>query len=562
MQFILKRVLLLALALTISVGVAACGSDDDDGGGGGNAGDDAAKTEVQQGGELTFNYASFPDFLDPAMSYTVAGWQALVPAYTSLVTYRREAGAGGAQLIPGLVEALPEVSEDGKTYTMKLREGLKYSDGSAVKASDFEHAVKRLLTMESGGSPFFTSTIAGTEEYLEAKKAKGDITGIETNDQTGEITVNLNAPNGQFPFILSMPFSAPVPSDTPFEVLTKNPPPGTGPFKITTVNGSRSLTLEKNENYVPIPGMVEEAKVDKITINVVSNNERAVRDVLQNRADYYDDPSAGDAIREFKEKGKDRYREETTNSTYFFFVNERVKPFDNPEVRKAVHYAIDKRALARLFGGQLTPGCNFLPPGMQGYEKIEPCPFGDPNAAPQVDKAKQIIEAEGVAGESVSVWGNDEEQTQAVTEYLSDVLNEIGLKSKPKIVDGEVYFQTIGAQKTKAQIGFANWFQDFPHPGNFLFLVDPDTIQETNNQNFGNVSDPEVKKAIDELDKQDLSEAAAGYAELDKRIVTNGDIIPYGHKKLPVFTSNKVAFDQVLFHPVMQVDYTTFGIKK
>ena len=92
MQGILRRILLLALAAVLSLGVAACGSDDDDegGNGGGNQpAEQAEKSEIQPGGELTFNYPSFPDFLDPAMSYTVAGWQALVPTYTQLLTYRR-----------------------------------------------------------------------------------------------------------------------------------------------------------------------------------------------------------------------------------------------------------------------------------------------------------------------------------------------------------------------------------------------------------------------------------------------------------------------------------------
>jgi peptide/nickel transport system substrate-binding protein len=561
MQFILKRLLLLAAALTISVGVAACGDDGDGGGGGESGGGGEKKSEIREGGELTFNYPSFPDFLDPALAYTVAGWQAIIPTYTSLTTYRREEGAGGAQLIPGLIEALPEVSEDGKTYTMKLRSGLKYSDGSPVKANDFEHSVKRLITLESGGASFFTSTISGAEEYQKAGKAKGDIKGIEADDQTGEITVELKDANGQFPFILSMPFSAPVPGDTPFEVLTKNPPPGTGPLKITSVDGSRRFVMEKNENYVEIPGL-QKAHVDKITVNVVQNNERSIQDVLQNKADWMDDPSAGDALREFKNTAKERYEEPVTNSTYYFFLNQKTKPFDNPEVRKAVHYAIDKRALAKLFGGQLEPGCNFLPPGMQGYEKIEDCPFGDPNAAPDLEKAKQMIKDAGVEGDKVTVWGNTEDQTKKVTEYLESVMKEIGFDAKSQIVDGEVYFQTIGAQKTKAQAGFANWFQDYPHPANFMFLVDPRTIQPTNNQNFGNVDDPEIQKELERLEKLDLSEAAEGYAALDRKLVENADVIPYGHRKLPVFTSERIAFDEKLFHPVLQTDFATFALKK
>jgi peptide/nickel transport system substrate-binding protein len=459
---------------------------------------------------------------------------------------------------PGPRRGAAEISSDGKTYKFKLRSGLKYSDGSAVKAADFEHAIKRVITLESGGASFYTGTIKGAEEYLKAGKAKGDIAGITTDDATGEITIELNDANGQFPYILSMPFASLVPSDTPFEVLTKNPPPGVAPMKITSVEGSRRFVLEKNANYPKIPG-IPAAHLDKITINVIDNNERAIRDVLTNKADWMDDPGPGDALREFKETAKERYTDQVTNSTYYFFLNHRVKPFDNVDVRKAVGFAIDKKALERLFGGQLEPGCNFLPPGMQGYEKVDPCPYGD---APDLEKAKELVKSGGAEGQSVTVWGNTEESTKAVTEYLADTLNKIGLKAKPRIVDGEVYFQTIGAQKTKAQAGFANWFQDFPHPGNFLFLVDPDSIQETNNQNFSNVDDPEIKKQLDELDKQELGEAAAGYAALDKKLVENADIVPYGHRRLPSFYSNRIAVDQVLFHPVMLADYTSFALKK
>jgi peptide/nickel transport system substrate-binding protein len=560
MRSTLRTLLVLALTLALAVFVAACGGDDN-GSSDDSGSSDGKAAAIQEGGEATFNYPSFPDYLDPALAYTAAGWQALYVSYGQLVTYTRKEGAAGATLIPGLAEALPEVSEDGTVYKFKLRDGMKYSDGSPVKASDFEHAIKRVISLESGGASFFTGNIKGAADYLKKGKKDGDISGIEANDDTGEITITLNAANGQFPYILAMPFASPVPGDTPFEVLTKNPPPGTGQFTIKDVKGSRQFTLEKNPNFPNIPG-VPPAHLDKITVNVVNNNERSVRDVLTNKADWMDDPGPGDAIREFKRKAPERYSDEITNSTYYFFLNHRTKPFDNPEVRKAVGFAIDKPALARLFGGQLQPACNFLPPGMQGFEKIDPCPYGDPNKPADIDKAKQMIQDAGAAGEKVTVWGNDEESTKNVTEYLADVLNKIGLDAKPRIVSGDVYFQTIGAQKTKAQIGFANWFQDFPHPGNFMFLVDPDSIQETNNQNFSNVDDPEIKTELDKLDKMELGEAAAGYAANDKKLVENADVLPYGNRKLPSFYSERIAVDQVLFHPVMLADYATFAFKK
>ena len=366
---------------------------------------------------------------------------------------------------------MPEVTDDGTTYTLTLRDGLKYSDGSPVKANDFEHTIKRVINLESGGSSFYTGNIVGAEEYEKAGKAKGDISGITADDATRKITIKIKQPSGQFPFILAMDFAGLVPGDTPFENQTKSPPPGVGPFKITSVSTGRSFVMEKNANYPEIEGLPA-AKLDKITINAVTQDSRAITDVLQNKADYYDEPPSSDALREFRDQAPDRYRGEVTNSTYYYFLNQRVKPFDNPQVRQAVNFAIDKRALQRLFGGLLTPSCNFLPPGMQGYKKIDPCPYGDPKAAPDIAKAKQMIQQAGVAGQSVTVYGNDEELTRNVTEYLADVLEQIGLKPQLRIVNGDVYFQTIGNQNTKAAAGFANWFQDYPHPYNFMFLID------------------------------------------------------------------------------------------
>ena len=111
------------------------------------------------------------------------------------------------------------------------------------------------------------------------------------------------------------------------------------------------------------------------------------------------------------------------------------------------------------------------------------------------------------------MYGNDEPESKSLAEYLADVLNEIGFKARPRIVEGSVYFTTIGNQKTKAQAGFANWFQDFPHPGNFMFLVDGDSIQPTNNQNFGNVDDPKINAMLDEANQNaDIDEVAGDYA--------------------------------------------------
>jgi peptide/nickel transport system substrate-binding protein len=552
-------VTVLALALTAALGVAGCGGEDSEPAQEqqpGTSGDGGAK----QGGEATINLSSFPDYLDPALSYTLDGWNSLSTVYTPLLTYRRVEGAEGSEVVPGLAAEMPEVSSDGKTYKFRLREGLKYSDGTQVKASDFEHSLKRVMNLESGGSSFFFA-IEGAEEYQSAGKEKGDIKGVEADDQTGEITIELTEANGAFPYILSMPFTSLVPSDTPFENTTKNPPPGVGAFKFANVSQGRGYELVRNDELPEIEG-VPAATLDKITVEIKKNQRRQVQDVIQNKVDWLIDPPPADQIREVKTQYENRYEEYVTNSTYYFFLNLRTKPFDDKRVRQAVNYAIDKRAVARLFGGLLEPGCNFLPPGMEGYEKIDPCPYGDPNAAPQIDKAKQLVEEAGVAGDEVTVYGNDETPSRPVTEYLADVLTQIGFDAKPRIVEGSVYFQTIGNQKTKAQAGFANWFQDFPHPQNFMFLVDPASIQNTNNQNFGNVDDPEIRSTLKEANQLPIEESAARYAEIDRKLLEEAYVVPYGHRKLANFVSERVDFENcTVTHPVFNLDLTQLCLK-
>jgi peptide/nickel transport system substrate-binding protein len=562
MQRTLRGILCLTFACAATLGLAACGGDDDGGGtstGGAAATDDGGGGKT--GGEIRTAYTSFPDYLDPALSYTQEGWQSLWTVYTPLLTYKHAEGAEGATVVPGLAEAMPDISEDGKVYKLKLRQGLKYSDGKAVKASDFEHSIKRVLNLESGGSSFYQG-IEGAEEYLKAGKARGDISGIVTDDATGDITINLKEPDGSFPYILTMVFASIVPSDTPFENMTKDPPPGVGPYKFENVRINRGYDLVKIPGY-NVPDQAT-GKLDTIKVEIIKNRRRQTQDTIQNKIDYMNDPPAPDQLRDIRQQYTDkRYKEFVTNSTYYFFLNNDIAPFNKPEARQAVNYAIDKRSLARLFGGLLEPGCNFLPPGMKGYEKIDPCPWGDPTAAPDVAKAKQLVQDSGTAGQSVTVFGNDEPESKSLAEYLADVLNDIGYKARPRIVEGSVYFTTIGNQKTKAQAGFANWFQDFPHPRNFMFLVDGDSIQATNNQNFGNVNNDEVNALLDEANQNaEIDEVAGDYAEADRKIVEGAHVAPYGHRKLTVFYSERMDFENcTLWHPVYNLDFTNLCLK-
>jgi peptide/nickel transport system substrate-binding protein len=533
-----------ALALTASLALGACGDD----------------APEQTDDSITIGLSAQPDALDPALSYAPEAWESLWLVYTPLLTYEHAEGKAGTELIPGLAEGLPAISEDGKSYELTLREGLEYSDGTPVRASDFEHSIKRVLNLESPGTPFFGGII-GAEDYIDAGKAEGDIEGIETDDGTGEITIELVEPDATFSNALAMTFAGLVPGDTAFEDLTKTPPPGVGPYQLTSSEPNRQFVLERSEGF-DVPG-IPQGNVRTITAEIVKDERRATEDVIRNRLDYIVDPPVPDQLADVRERYADRYEEFPTASIYYFFLNSRVEPFDDQRVREAVNHAIDERAIARLFGGLLEPTCNFLPPDIPGYRELDPCPWGDPNVPPDLDRAKAMIDDAGAAGAEVTIWGNNEPEPRRVAEYFADTLNRIGLDARPKIVDASVYLQTVGNQKTEAQTGFANFFQDFPHPANFMTVVDGDAITQSNNLNWGNVDVPEVNAAIDRLSQEPQLRAVEDeWAEVDRRLVEEAWVAPWGNRKLATFMSERMNFDDCsLVHPLYQNDYTSFCLE-
>jgi peptide/nickel transport system substrate-binding protein len=551
----LGAVLAISGLAVLALGLSSCGSDD-----GGTA----------EGGSITISQTSQPDFLDPALSYTLNGWEPMWLVYTPLLTYRHEEGEAGSELIPGLAEAMPKVSDGGKTYELTLRDGVKFADGTAVKASDFEHTIKRILNLESGGTPYYEA-IEGASEYLEGGDAKADISGIETDDKTGRITIRLTAPEAAFANVLAMNFAGIVPGDTPFENVTDDPPPGAGTYQIVKSVPNREFVLEKNPHFEQVDG-VPEAKVKTVTTKIVPSLAQQTQDVIENELDFMQDPPAADLKAEVVERfGPDgseeqRYDEHKTLSTYYFFLNSRTPPFDNPKVREAVNVGLDKPALERLFAGELAPGCSFLPPGMPGYTEeidVSECPWGDPNEAPDLERAKQLLKEAGADGAQVTVWGNNDDPTPKVTQAYADQLNQIGFDAEPKILDGGVYFPTLGNEKTEAQTGFTNWFADFPHPLNFVFLMDGGTIQPTNNQNFSYTDDQRINKEIAALSEEpDLEAVTDRWEELNDYISESGYIAPYGHRRLATFVSDRIDFENcAVFHPLFQTDYSRFCLK-
>jgi peptide/nickel transport system substrate-binding protein len=515
------RMAIAALAIALAVG--ACG-----------------KTSGRSGGSMTVLETSFPDALDPALSYGVEGWQPLAQAYPGLVVYPHVGGAGGAKVVPGLAEALPKISRDGLTYRLRLRKGLNFSDGRPLRASDFKASIERVIAADSPGSSLGYLNIAGAEQF--AKTKKGGISGIVVNDATGDITITLVKPRGPFLYELAIPFAGVVPKDTLASNQTNTPPPGAGRYVIKDVVPNRSFVLVKNPRFSP--GLrdtaVDVGKIARINVKVVGSSSSQVTQIEQNRADFLVDNPSGDRAGEVRRSYRSRYREFPTASTFYFFLNASAPPFDKPAVRQAVNYALDFNALNRVQSGFLERWHGILPKNVPGYE-----PSPDLYPGPNLEQARALIKQAGAEGARVTVWSADEEPTPATMAYYQDVLNKLGFKTKLKTIAASNYFKTVGDRAVKAQTGWANFIQDYPHPADFIDVpLNPDNVQATDNNNLSyNAFDKGFAAKINALAQQQLTpKTEKQWAALDRYAQQQAYWAVYGTRKQSTFFSTRMDF--------------------
>lgn len=494
-----------------------------------------------------------PDYFDPGLAYTVAAWQVMWNVYDSLLGYKHDAGAAGATLVPYLAQSLPKVSADGKTYKFTLRPGLKYSNGKPVKASDFRYTIERDYKINSPGVGFF-SAIVGADQF--GKTKKGHIPGIVVNDAKRTITVKLSHPEGDMLNILGSMFTAFVPTGTPASDQSNHPTPATGPYMIKSYQPMRGFTLVRNPFFKP--GLIPDQPAgnpDKVVGTIITDGSAALQSVLSGQSDYDFQPIPNDRLPQVATKYKAQLKYYTPANMYYFFLNERTKPFNSLAVRQAVNYAIDRKQLVAIFGGLGRTTQTILPPTYPQFKQIN---FYTHNLA----KAKQLVKSSGLAGTHVTVWGDNTPPSGPATEYLASVLRQIGFSTSVRLLAHGVYFTTIGNQATKSQAGWADWFQDYPNPIDWYdVLFNGDRITPTHNNNYGNVNFPDVNKQIEAL-KQKSGTNAAGWQKVDRALVVkHAALVPYLNRVSTDFFSSKIDTSCYLNHVLYQFDFSTICMK-
>ena len=255
----------------------------------------------------------------------------------------------------------------------------------------------------------------------------------------------------------------------------------------------------------------------------------------------------------------DRFRLEDSINTYYFFMNTQKPPFNDVRVRQAINYAIDPDALNRIFGGRLHPTQQILPPGMPGYQEYELYP------GPDLNKAKQLVAEANPADRDITVWTDDEPDRKRIGEYYHDLLTQLGFNATLKVIAGDVYWTTIGNESTPdVDTGFANWFQDFPHPDDFFRpLLHGESNLPTNSNNFSRVDIAANNAELDELLQKQLGDGGVAdqYAALDRAYMEQAVWAPYGNEQFSTFTSERLDFEKAYHHLLFAQDFSAFVLK-
>jgi peptide/nickel transport system substrate-binding protein len=538
------RALLLAALIAASLGAAIAGC--------GGSGESAPRTST-----LEVTFAAFPDYLDPSLSYSLEGWSAMWETYVPLLTYAHTEGAAGTKVIPGLARALPRITDAGHTYTLFLRQGLRYSDGEPVRASDFRATIERVIAMNSPATPFYTD-IVGAEQFSKTKQ--GGIPGIDADDKSGRIVIHLVEPRSTFTNELAMLFAAPLPADTKRKDLSGDPPPGTGPYEIVAAKPGRGWEYRRNPEWAKADGRllprIPSGHYGAIDVKVISNAETAVNEVIGGKIDWMEEPPPPDRYAELSKRFEGSQLLVTPQiDLYYFWMNVNKAPFDDLRVRRAVNYAIDPAALERIYAGQMRATQQVLPEAMPGHRTFRPYPH-------DVAKARQLIAAADPRVRKVTVWTDDYAPNKQAGEYYEGVLRELGFQPTLKVVPAANYTTIIGNGSTPdLDTGWGDWFIDYPHPNDYFEpQLSGTSISPTADSNYSRFSDPAITRQIAKLDTETLGpRQEAAYARLDREVMRQAPWAPFGSTTMTTFVSSGIDLDKLVVSPVYGQDLASFA---
>lgn len=442
-----------------------------------------------QGGEMVVSFQNDVSTLDPAIGYDWQNWSIIKSIFDGLMDYK----PGTTQLVPQLAESY-EISEDGLTYSFKLREGVTFHNGREMVADDVKYSFERMLNPEtqSPGVGFYLG-IEGAQAYIDGTAS--EVTGIRV---TGPYTIEfqLTQPDATFLHKLALNFAHVVPQ----EAVEKygqdfgHNPVGTGAFMLEEWSLGQQLVLVRNPDYF-IEGR---PYLDRIVFNIGLDPNVAYLQLLRDQVDILGDgiPAANftevmndPELRELVEVGEQL-------QTSYITLNTTVEPLDDPKVRKALNMAINKERIVRIINNRASPANQILPPLMPGYATdYEGYPF-DP------EQAKALLAEAGYPeGFSTTLYAYNVAPNDRIAQAIQQDLAQIGVDVDLRTLAQSVVIEAASSgEAPMVWSGGMAWIADYPDANNFYWPILSCASAVPGGWNWARYCNEEVEQAAAEAD--------------------------------------------------------------
>lgn len=582
---IMRRSALAAIAAigSATLLVAGCSKADDnkDGNGGGSsaAANAATKGVVnasdKKGGTVTYELSDVPDSFDPGNTYYAYMYNFSRLYARPLMTFEPGPGSKGNTLVPDLAASKGVPSDGGKTWTYKLRSGLKYQDGTAITSKDVKYAVERsnfARDVLSLGPNYFQQFLVGGDKYkgpYKDKSAKG-LSSIETPDDT-TVVFHLQQAFQEFDYLVSAPQTAPVPQAKDNGVDYVKNIVSSGSYQFQSYQDGKQAVLVRNKNWDPKTDPLRKQLPDKIVVNLKVNPETVDKDVLA--GDAIDLGGTGVQAATQAQVLTDSAKKANTDNTYggrlvYMAINTKLKPFDNVACRKAVEYAIDKVSVQTAEGGPIRGdvATTVLPPDIPGYTKSDV--YATTGNKGDAAKAKEQLQACGKTSINTNITARSDrpQEIDAATAIINS-LKKVGINATLKQYPSGKYFTDYAgvpnfANKQNVGLMMMQWGADWPSGYGFLQqILNGQAISQSGNTNLSQYDNKSVNGLLAKaIGTQDDTTRNGLYTQIDKQTMDDAALVPLTYFK--VLLARPTTFTNLVSTAAFsgQYDYLNIGV--
>lgn len=550
---------LVAVVLLGALGVSACGANEQ------KASGDAAKAE--KGGTLRVLVESQSVNFDPAKSQSLA-ITSLGLVHRRLTAWQNAVGQP-AKVVPDLADT-GKTTDNGKTWTFTLQDGLKFSDGTPITSADVKWGVERSFAPAFGGGLGYHKDLLGGGDYKGPFEGK-ELDSIKTPDAK-TIVFTLTRPYGDWPWIASTPAFAPVPKGKGAEPNYSEKAITSGPYQIGKYQKGVEAKLSRNPNWEADKDKVRGGLPDEIVFQLGQEASVASQRLA---ADSGDDKFAFGsnfvspaqlAQLQSNESAKSRVVTSKSGAVAYLALNNQKAPLNNVKVRQAFQYAVNKSAYQTASAGTAAlagdTASTLITQGIEGREQFDlyqTKPEGDP------EKAKQLLTEAGFPNglENLSLVLNKNNNQTAKAEAIQAALARANIKVNIRSLEADAYeSETNLAENPTYDLTLSSWQPDFPSANANIQPLFATSEIGKGGYNTSRYSNPEVDRLIEEAQSTvDPVEAGRKWAAIDKRIMQDSPVVPLIYTRNSFIRGSKVGNFFIADFPAYP-NYLQVGITK